>query len=235
LFAKSPITLTRVGSFWKEKKLILQKEGLSGASEIMVDILKKLKKATFSFECFDIYEYEIESTCNIPIPKCKLSDLEVKHIFAPITLQEYEYLGTQKYDFTRHPEAKEYDDRDKKGTIIFYTFKNGELVNRTGMTLYRNGVYNYICPFVLDDGRTVYAGFSETTKKYRFMGVYSYVHSYIYRYLKEKGFSKVILLESEEQSGPRKVQERLGAISVGRSYVIRILFFINFRWNQAKA
>ena len=234
MLAKSPVTLSRVNSFYKEKRLILKEEGFLGLAEILKDILTKAKKAIFSFERFDIYKYDLTLVSESPLEKCKLDGLLVKPFFIPITLQEYEHLGTRRFDFSKHAKATEYGESSGKGTIVFCTFKDGDLVNRTGMTLYRNGVYEYVYPAESENGSTVYAGFSETTKKFRRMCVYSYVHSYIYRYLRNKGFSKVILLESEEQAGPRKVQERLGAKIIGQSYIIRFFLFINFRWNRTK-
>lgn len=229
IFTLTPIPIGRIKSIFMTRKAILKQEGF-------VSLLKNLFSTflglLFSYEHFYLYRYRLDPSMEIPLVPCKVDSLVMKPIFLPISLQEYELLGTQGFDFSTHPKAQEYKKGLGNGTIVFYTSNDNGLVNRTGMTTYRNGVYQYVYPSYLDKGNTVYAGFSETNKEHRLKGVYTYVHSEIYRYLREAGFSEVILLESKEQIGPRKAQERLGAEVLRESYHLRLLFLLNLRWNR---
>jgi len=199
----------------------------------MNDFFHKIRKAFFSIENFYVYEVALNSNIEIPMLESKVEGLRVKPVFLPISLQEYEYLGNEGINFEDVIGAVEYQRGMKDGTIVFLTYKDDKLMNRTGMTLYRNGVYTYCCPLEKEFKDTVFAGFSETTKAARKLGIYSYVHSHIFNFLKQGGFKRVILLESEEQPGPRKVQDKLGAKIKYTIRCIRVLLLFNY-WTKPR-
>lgn len=224
-----PVPFRRISSQFKKYYQIYLEDGRAGLLWVIKDFSHKARKAIFSLE--KLYVYEINLGSEIPKLKAKFNDLVVKPIFLPISLSEYEYLGNEGYDFLKHPDALPYQPSMRRGTIVFLTFKDENLMNRTGMTLYRNGAYIKSYPKEFDHEGTVYAGFSETTKEARMAGIYSFVHSYIFNYLKEIGFKRVILLESEEQPGPRKVQDRLGATVIYTIYCIRLFMLLSY-WTK---
>lgn len=225
------IKADRIKILFSRWKRILPEEGFPS---FFKDIATFLIRLLFSHQLFYLYEKKLDSSEEIPIVPCKVDGLAIRPIFLPITLQEYERLGANGLDFSLHPEARDYKNYLDKGTIVFWTTLNGEFVNRTGMTTIGKGsTYEHpqhFYPSFVDDGYTAYAGFSETAVTYRMKGVYSWVHSEIYRFFKEKGLRRVLLLENREQVGPRKLQDRLGAKVLHKVHNIRILVFFNFRW-----
>ncbi len=176
---------------------------------------------------------DLGSDLEIPSLQSKVEGLSIKPVFLPISLQEYEYLGNEGVDFEKVTGAVEYGAGMHDGTIVFLTYKDRMLMNRTGMTLYKNGAYTYCCPSGEEKAGTVYAGFSETTKAARNLGIYSFVHSHIFNFVKQMGFKRVVLLESEEQPGPRKVQDKLGAKVLYTIRCVRILLLLNY-WTSPK-
>lgn len=225
MFILTPIKADRLRTVYRKKKLILRKEGFLS---LLKNIFLHFISCLFHHERYFLYEYSLNSSMHIPVLPCKVDNLEIRPIWVPISLEEYELLGDEGFDFRTHAESRDFKEATGNGTIVFCTFRDNELVNRTGMTTYRNGVYKYVYPSFTDDVTTAYAGFSETKEKYRYKGVYTYVHSEIYRYLKKNGFVKVILLEAEEQIGPRKVQDRLGAKVLYNVDHFRLFFLANF-------
>jgi len=225
------IKAERIRILLTQWKRILREEGFLPLFTSMVTFFIRL---LFSYQLFYLYEKTLDPSDEIPIVPCKVSGLTIRPIFLPITLKEYERLGANNFDFSLHPEARDYENYLDKGTIVFWTTLNGEFVNRTGMTTMRKGsTYEYLkkyYPSFIDDGYTAYAGFSETAVKYRLKGVYSWVHSEIYRYFREKGIYRVLLLEENEQVGPRKVQARMGAKVLSEVYHLRVIILFNFRW-----
>lgn len=233
MLGSTPVRFRRLSSEFKKYRRICNEEGIQGLSWCVINFLHKTRKAFFSIEKFYVYEMALSPDIEIPLLTSKVEGLRVKPIFLPISLQEYEYLGNEGVDFEKLMGAKDYQSDMNNGTIIFLTYKKETLINRTGMTLYKNGVYQYCCPLENKSTGTVYAGFSETTKTARKLGVYSFIHSYIFNYLKEMGFKKVELLESEDQPGPRKVQDKLGAKITHTTTCIRLLLFFIY-WTTPK-
>lgn len=228
MFASSPAKLRRISSEFHKYSQIFSEEGYPSIVWAIKDFSFKVRKALFSIEKFYVYEMKLDNKIEIPVLNAKIDGLNVRPIFLPISLEEYEYLGKSNANFEKIESACEYRKSLKDGTIVFLTYKGQTLMNRTGMTLYKNGAYSNCCPDELGREGAVFAGFSETTKKARMMGIYSFVHSHIYRYLKEMGFKKVILLESEEQPGPIKVQDRLGAKIIRSVHCVRFFILFNY-------
>jgi hypothetical protein len=228
MLGSTPVNSRRISSEFKKYLQIYKEEGFDGIIWAIKDFGHKVRKAIFSIEKIYVYEMKLNTENDIPKLNAKIDGLNVKPIFLPISLQDYECFVKENVDFEKLKGAQIYQRGLHNGTIVFLTYKEETLMNRTGMTLYRNGAYKYSCKNEFDTGKTVFAGFSETTKAARMMGIYSFVHSYIYRYLKDMGFENVILLESEEQPGPRKVQDRLGAKIRYSVKCIRVLLLLNY-------
>jgi len=207
---------------FSRSKEVLREEGFLSLLRWAVTLPGRV----FKYHKYYIYENNLAELADAS-PACRVDNLTMQAIWLPITLAEYEQLGGQGFDFSVHPDARECQGPADKGTIVFWTTVNGELVNRTGMTTMRKGsAYKDIrkfYPSFVDDSRIAYAGFSETAVEYRRKGVYTWVHAEIFRYFKEKGFSRVILLEGEEQVGPRKVQDRLGSKVVREAQLLNLL------------
>lgn len=226
------ISLERIKSMIRKKRSILRKEG---CLSLFRDISLMSLKLVVSYDHFYLYEHGLNPSTAAPEVACSVDNLKMERIFLPITLEEYERHGREGVDWSRDPRRQDFCDESSGGTIVFYTYYGDELVNRTGMTLYRNGVYRHVYPARMDDGMTVYAGFSETNERFRKKGIYTYVHAEIYKYLAGQGFSKVILLEAAELTGVRKIQDKLGSRVLWECYHVRILYLFDVRWRKGKA
>lgn len=189
-----------------------QKTSKDSSISLIRQLILFLFKSFIKCENYYIYDNKLDELVNT---SCKVGNLTITSVFLPITLSEYEELGRKGFNFTTHPDARDYKGFSDKGTIIFWTTVNGELVNQTGITTVRNGsVYEDIykfCPSSIEDEYIVYEGLSETAVKYRQKGVYTWVHAEIFRYLKDKGFSRVIFLIFLEAIGAWKGQKKLGS------------------------
>jgi len=156
-----------------------------------------------------------------------MHNVTIKPIFVPMTLEEFEEVAWQGFDFRSHPNAQNYEKGLNNGVIVFYAFAGDEFLFITGTALGKRGTY---CDYPLsDDGRTVIMGYTETAIKYRQRGVFSYVYFNVCRYLGEQGFSKGLALAQDVTIASNRVHQKLGAKMVCVVYSLRLLLF-NFRW-----
>ncbi len=180
-----------------------------------------------------LYEHSLEGSGDIPDVRCQVGNVRLKSVFLPMTLLEYNNLALQGFDFLSHPDARNYEKRLVNGTIVFYAFTGDEFLFRTAMTTSRSEispVYLRYYPPSIPEGHTACAGFSETAIKYRGKGIYTYVYAEIYRYLRQMGISRVLVLLNEEPLAAHRVQQRLGAKLLCKTYSVRLLRRFSFTW-----
>lgn len=167
-----------------------------------------------SFATCERYYVYVNSLTSIEQRPCEVADLQLETIELPITLAEYEGLahsGSDPRDWSGGITSTECPHK----SFVFVTTSHGILVNVTGMTAPRTGsVYSQIqrfWPRFQDNNVTLYAGYSETAVQFRRRGVYGWVHGMIFTWAKNKGYERIILLEGEDQPGPRSSQDKLGS------------------------
>jgi len=191
-----------------------------------------------------MYEYKLDGTDEIPMVPCNVNDIVVRPLYIPtMTIFEYEAWGRDAFDFPSHPHAQEYKREPgiSRGMLIFYATSGRDFVHRTGVALSARGgtAYERVWRRIrhpsyplscLDDGHTVYGAFSLTDAKYRRKGVYAHVYSKVHRYLKDKGFSRIISLAMEDVAAGIRIRESEGANPFLRVYVITLLTLFDFMW-----
>ncbi len=166
------------------------------------------------------YYVYVNALAPVQLPPCSVADLEFACTELPITLAGYERLARSGQNLRLcHGVAAEGGSRHR--TFVFLTTTHGEMVNVTGMTATRTGsVYSQVSSFwpsFRDDDVTLYAGYSETVPEHRRKGVYSWVHGRIFAWARTNGFRRIVLLEGEDQSGPRSSQDKLGSTVVAET------------------
>jgi len=228
----TPITKARIISTFKKYRLDINKHGFSSIKNICLDIFNKIKRLVFSIDRYYLYKYDLKQNQNISIIKPKIDKVEMVRLFLPITIDEYERLSESGYDFRQHPLSSEYIS-GQKGTFVFYGILNKVIIYRSCLSTYCNGVYEYIYPAQLRTNGSVYQGFNETSIDCRNKGLYSWAQCEMFQFAQQLGFKEIIMLEPEDQLGPRKVQDRLGSKLIYESFCLRLLFIFNYRWNKA--
>ncbi len=191
-----------------------------------------VKKAFYTSREFDLFELTCDSLGDFSDITCGVPNPIIQQLFIPISLKEYERLGEENYYFPDHPQVSEYERGKGFGTIIFWMTSNGKFVHRTGLTTSKNDtIYNLLkgcrnySHEMEERGDVAYAGFSETSEEFRRKGVYTFIYSRMYPYLKEKGFKKILLLEERTELITKlaQVQARFGAKSICGTKISKIL------------
>jgi hypothetical protein len=179
------------------------------------------------------YYVYVNSLANVDLMPCGVPDLQFESIEMPITLAQYELLAHSGQDPRQWHLAPSSDNATPK-SFVFVTTSHGTLVNVTGMTVTRQGsVYSQIHTFwppFREDRSTLYAGYSETAADYRRKGVYTWVHGMIFSWAERNGFERVILLEGEDQPGPRSSQDKLGSSVVAETCHVTLFSGLRSRY-----
>lgn len=204
---------------------ILHEEGFLSFFKHAVSFLLYM---LFAYRRYYLYEYNFSAFVDMPNIPCQVHNVAIKPIFVPMTLEEFEELTGQGFDFRSHPNAQNYEKGLNNGVIVFYAFTGDELLFMTGVALGKRGTY---CDYPLsDDGRTVIMGYTETAIKYRQKGVFSYVYFNVCRYLGEQGFSKGLALAQDVTIASNRVHQKLGAKLLCKTYSVRLLRRFSFTW-----
>lgn len=207
-------------------------EGFKSLPSIAADIAIKVRRALVAIDKYFLYEKDLTDGKDIPSIELPIDNIEMKILFLQISIEEYEYLGEKGIDFRKHAKARTFKPGMGDGTIVFLGVKDDEIIYRSCISNYRNAVYAQIYPATLDCATTCYQGFNWTNPRYRKKGLYTWAQKFMFDFMKNLGYTKILMLEPEDQVGPRKVQDRLGSKMLCISYAFRLLFFINYRWNS---
>jgi hypothetical protein len=231
------VTLNQIRKVFRREKTILHEEGFVPFLKSMAFFFGKL---FFLYSKRYLYEHKLDDCDDIPIIPCKIPDLVVRLIYIPtMTIFDYEQLGEEDFDFPSHPDAQDYKE-GYRGVIVFYATDSGEFVQRVAVALDGRGtdyerVYRHIhhpsYPLSsLSDGHTACMSFSITNVKHRRKGAFAHVWSQAFRYLQERGFSKVILMDNANVIAALKIQESLGSKALYKVYSLKLLTLFNFMW-----
>lgn len=231
MLTRSPVSLKRVSSLIKKHQHNRRIGGGSTNAEMIRDLLNQAKRAFFSLDKYYLYAFSLEQN-EVPSIQPRLEGITMESVFLPISILDYELLGEQGTDFRTLSQARPVEKNSGRGTIVFMGVKDEEIVYRSCISTFRNAVYEDIYPKRLDDEFTVYQGFNETKPSYRRKGLYSWAQSQMFSTMKGLGYKTIVMLEPEDQVGPRKVQDRIGSKQLCESFALRIMVFINFRWNR---
>ena len=154
----------------------------------------------------------------VPDAPVQIENLQIRTYFVPCTLAQYERWVNEGVDISSLPQTRPYDEQTADGTIVFWTTLGTVRVGCTAVsTRCRETVYAKVLPKLhaeLTPG-TVFEGLNETSPQFRRKGVFAWQQAYQLRFLKGCGFRQRFSLEPAEQEGPRRVQQRNGAVMIG--------------------
>lgn len=230
MLTPSPVKIKRIRSLLLSHKKTFKEEGINSVPSIIKDILSKFRRSIFTIDKYYLYEKKLLD--KVEICSSRVKNVKMEIIFLPIPIEVYEMLGEMGYDFRKHPEKDEPKAGNTNGTFIFLGIKDNIIIFRSCISNFRNGVYLDLYPEKNDSEKTCYQGFNWTHPKFRKMGLYTWAQTFMFNYMKNIGFESIVMLEPEDQIGPRKVQDRLGSQFLCESFAFRLLFFINYRWNK---
>lgn len=227
MFSIIGVTPARIRELFFGGKRILHQEGF----------LSLIKVFLFAYETYLVFENSLDG----PSFPCKVDNLILRAKFAPFPLEEFQRLfgvylegvkwdSTKSLDFSSYPDAQQYRKGLDDGTIVFEAFVGDRLVHRTVVATSKGGAYHCYYPSSICHADTAYAGFSITANEYHGRGILTYIYSEIFRYFREKGFSKVVLAISKNVPVAHKTQHKLGSKLLHEGCYLRFLPLFHFRW-----
>jgi hypothetical protein len=171
----------RVDTLFRRGRDILQEEGIVPFIQAALMFLKGF--FSFSYNTYYIYENDL----NGPrfMPKVQNVSLEILY-----TAQGFDELVNNGFTFSSW-DIDDLKNKTRRGAIAFCVFVNRNLAHRTYVGLSeeaRNGAAPF--PLAIDWRNETWSGFSRTHPNYQRMGLFLYVYSEIFAFLRERGISK---------------------------------------------
>jgi GNAT superfamily N-acetyltransferase len=199
-------------------------------------ILKTIKRLIIirSFTMF--YILDLKPGKKYHIYQSAVPDLEITPVYMPISLHQFElrYESGDGGDFREFEGKWEYDE-NIDGTYAFWVSSQGKFVHLAsfGTSLAESEYLRvqdaYELHGNLDRGYSTTGGFATTAPEFRRKGVYSHVVTWIYEYLRDKGFKRVLSLYRGYVVGPQKVQRELGSRLIGKIELVQLFGFLFYR------
>lgn len=216
-------TTDRIRAFFWKGKLIFHQQGFLSYFKYMAAFFARL---LFVYGSCYIYENRLDGLSIAP----KLDNLTLRLISIS---EEFQQLLAEGFDFSSYPDIQLCRKRLSRGAIAFFAFVGKELVHATWVATSRKAKGDFH-PYPVEYGHTACVGATMTTPKYRRKGINVYVHSEIFRYLREKGLSKAVIAINKDNIAAQNSQAKLGSNRWGNGYYIRLLYFPNFMWTKPK-
>lgn len=203
----------------------------------------------FTYRIYYIYSNTLDEASKAEFtPRVQNATLKTISTWAQI-----EELIAEGFDFSYYPDMEDIKRRLEKQTVLFCVFVGKELAHRSWLSMTKESRW---CidphPYMVDYQRgESCVGLAGTNPKYQGAGLYTYVYSQIYRFLREKGYSEVIFSPSfsafegrwdkymapydekgdlkgefaldHNKLAPQKAQAKLGSKFVGEGRYVEIL------------
>ncbi len=208
------MTLDRLGILLKKAKVILQEEG----------VIPFIKRAfsffrTFLFNYKTCYIYE--NTLDGPRFTPKTQDVNLKILSTP---QELDELIANGFDLS-YQDINDLKKKISQGAIPFCAFVKQDLAHITWVALAEESKREIDpFPFKIDWQNEACSGLSGTTPNYRRMGIYSYVYSEIFRFLKEKRRSKDKFRIDKDNIASHNALVKLGSEIYAEGRTLKVLW-----------
>lgn len=204
--------LNRIGALFKRGKQILHEEGFLS-----------LFKRFFIYETYHLYENNLDGL-NFP---CRVDNLILR---VTTRLEEFDQLLADGFNFSSYEMGiQQCRERLGRGAILFCAFVGKELAHGSWIGMDR-GTHDDFYAFPMNYGHTACIGGTMTVPKYRRKSINAYVHSEMFRYIREKGLSKAVLEVHKNNIAAQNSQAKLGSCIWGTGHHLRLLLLLNFRW-----
>lgn len=183
-----------------------------------------LFKRFFMHETYYLYENRLDG---LTFPY-KVANLMLRVITQP---EEFDEVLAEGFDFSSYElmSSQQCKERLARRAILFCAFVGKEIVHGSWVGVDKR-CHEDFYSFPMNYGCPACIGGTMTSPKYRRKGIYTYVHSEIFRYLREKGLSKAVLQIGKDNTAPQKAQSKLGSHIVGKGHSLKLLLLFNFRW-----
>ena len=212
------------GLFIKGKRVFYEEGFLS----FIRRFLSFIKWLLFAYSIIDLWENNLDSQCST----CKVDNLRLKII---TELEEFDELLSDGFDLSWYEMSiQQCRERLSKGTILFLALVGKEVshVSWVGTTKRTHGDFY---SFPIDYEHEAGIGGTMTNPKYRRKGIYTWVYSQIFQYLREKGYLRAIFEVHKDNISAQKAQAKLNSTIWGEGHYLRLLFLVNFRWIKLKS
>lgn len=179
-------------------------------------ILKVIKNLILYESFMMFYILQFDPVKKYAIFPTKVPEIDIQPVYLPITLREFEKAYSHGEDFREHAGKWKYEEGDD-GTYAFWVSSKGKFVHSAcfGTSItdseYLQVKDAYEVHGDMDRGYSATGGFATTSPDFRRMGVYAHTVTWIYAYLRERGFKRILSLFRWYVVGPQKMQWRLGA------------------------
>ena len=204
--------LNRIKALFKREKQILHEEGFLS-----------LFKRFFIYETWYLYKNNLDDL-NCP---CRVDNLTLRVITRP---DEFDQLLADGFDFSPYGMSIQRSrERLSRGAILFCAFFGKELAHGSWIGMDR-GTHDDFYAFPMNYGHTACIGGTMTVPKYRRKSINVYVHSEMFRYIREKGLSKAVLEVHKNNIAAQNSQAKLGSYIWGTGHHLRLVLLLNFRW-----
>ena len=192
------------------------------------DFLFLIKRSLFAYSTIDLWENNLDSHS----VTCKVNNLRLKII---TELEEFDELLSDGFDLSWYEMSiQQCRERLSKGTILFLALVGKEVshVSWVGTTKRTHGDFY---SFPIDYEHEAGIGGTMTNPKYRRKGIYTWVYSKIFQYLREKGYLRAVFEVHKDNISAQKAQAKLNSTIWGEGHYLRLLFLVNFRWIKLKS
>lgn len=214
-------TTHRIKAFYDEGKLILQQRGFFSLVKYMMAFFIRVL-----FVCGSCYIYE--NRLDGPDITPKLDNLTLRLIS---TSEEFQKLLVGDFDFSSYPDIPLSRKRLNRGAVAFCAFVGKEFAHVTWVAISRKAKGDFH-PYPIEGEDTACVGATMTAPQYRRKGMNVYVHSEVFRYLKEKGLIRAVISINKDNIAAQNSQTKLGSIRWGNGYYMRLLYLFNYMWTK---
>jgi len=240
LHEKIEVVKYQVNKLYARERAILENEGF-------VSFIKSM--AVFSTKLFLAYSwhylYEELLDTDVEVPPHRIENLVVRELHIPSMTQfEYEALDESHYDFTKHPDVRDYvpecGEKPQTGIVMLYATSNGEFVHRNAATLTADGTYykkfsEKISPpyYSVNENSTIYRVLCVTNPKYRGKGIYAHLEFEMHNFLRKKGYSKLVYSCDPGMIFDLHIFDTMGCSTKFKLYQLKILTLFEYVWYKS--
>lgn len=165
------------------------------------------------YGCFYIYEHTLDS--DTPSTPSKVEGLTLRKITQAVELED---LSVDSRDIAGYRGLLD------KGGIVFCAFVGTELAHTSGIALSREAHNSRMGAAFVPYGYATLMAVSRTAEKYQRNGIHSYVQSEVYRYLVDRGASKVVTTINKKAIAAQNAQIKLGSQFIGTVHMVTRVF-----------
>jgi GNAT superfamily N-acetyltransferase len=209
---------------FRRGKQVLHEEGVISFLEHALSFFLTL---LFVYSVRYVYEYKLDDSRDIRLFACPVNNIALR---TASCIEEFDELLAEGLDLSWYDlGAQQCRERLSEGTILFCALVDGDCAHISWIqTRSKNhgGVYS----FPIDYGREAAVGGTMTSPKYRRKGICSYVYYEIFRYLKEKDYSKAVFETHKYNILAHRFHKKLRSKVLSRVSSLTLLSRFNFTW-----